>query len=267
MNIIVCVKQVIDPEAPLSSFKIDPESKRAIPPAGTPPVLSPYDENAMEAALQIKDTDPSVKITVLTMGAKVAMAVVKKALAVGGHELVVVQEDGFDNLDSVATVTVLAAAINKIGQFDLIVCGRQASDTDAGQVGSGLAEVLGLPVVTLVRKIEKLNGKVRGERVLDDGYEVVEVPTPAVVTVSNEVGDLRLAPLKDIMAAAKKPVTNWKAADLGLDGGQVVSSAGKVKVVNLFIPVRETKCELIVSDSPEDAGAKLALRLREAKVL
>ena len=153
IEIIICMKQVIDPEAPVSTFKIDPEAKRAIPPSGTPPVLNPYDENALEAALRIKDTN-GARITVISMGRKLSQPVVKKSLAVGADELILLEDDVFEDLDSYSAAYILASVIKKIGRYDLIICGRQASDTDAGQVGSGVAEILGIPSITVAQKVE-----------------------------------------------------------------------------------------------------------------
>ena len=141
VRIIVCMKQVLDPEAPSSAFQIDPEAKRVIPPKGVPPVLNPFDENALEAALRIKDTQ-GAEITVISMGRNLAKPVVRKSLAVGVEQLILLEDDAFEELDSSSTAHVLALAIKKIGEYDLILCGREAADTDAGQVGSGIAEIL-----------------------------------------------------------------------------------------------------------------------------
>ena len=140
LNIIVCIKQVIDPEAPPSSFKIEPEAKRVTATQGTPPVLNPFDENALEAALKIKDKQPA-RITVLSMGQKLSVALLRTSLAVGADELVLLQDDIFDSFDAYFAAYVLAKAIKKMGSYDLILCGRQAADSDAGQVGVGLAEM------------------------------------------------------------------------------------------------------------------------------
>jgi len=156
---------MFDPEAPISTFRIDPEAKRAIPAPGVPPVLNPYDENCLEAALRIKEIHPS-KITVISMGKDLPKAVVKKSLAAGADELVLLEDDILENLDGYATAYALAAAIKKIEEYDLILAGRQAADTNAGQVGSGIAEILGIPSVTMAQKVELVDGKVRVERVV-----------------------------------------------------------------------------------------------------
>jgi electron transfer flavoprotein beta subunit len=158
-------------------------------------------------------------------------------------------------------------AIKKIGKFDIIFCGRQAADWDSGQVGSGIAEILGLPSVTLAKKVEVTDGKAKVERVVADGFEVVEVTLPALITVSNELGVARYPTIKGIMAAKRKEPIVWKPADIGLAPAQIGAAGRKTKLMKLFQPVREGKCEIISADTPEEAAVKLALKLREAKVL
>lgn len=266
MNMIVCVKQVIDPEAPPSSFKVDEAAKKVVPPPGVPPVVSPFDENAVEAALRIKDAQGG-KITVLSMGANLLREVVKKPLSMGADELVLLEDEAFTGGDSWSNAQALATAIKKIGEYDLIFCGRQAADWDDGQVGAGIAEMLGLPSVTLARKIEVADGKARVERVTVDGYEVIEVPLPALVTVSNELGEARYPTIKGIMAAKKIEPLVWKPADIGLEPAQVGAAGRRTNLEKLYQPVHEGKCELIEGESPEEAGVNLALKLREAKLL
>ena len=151
MNIIVCVKQVLDPEMPASAFKVDPGTKRVVESQGTPPVLNGFDENAVEAALRIKDA-VGANVTALSMGRSFVMDVVKKPLSMGADDLVLLEDDAFHDLDSYATATVLSAAIRKIGDFDLILAGRQASDWDNAQVPLGVAEMLDLPCLTVAQK-------------------------------------------------------------------------------------------------------------------
>ncbi|MFC2002997.1 electron transfer flavoprotein subunit beta/FixA family protein [Chloroflexota bacterium] len=263
INIVVCVKQVLDPEAPVSSFKIDPEAKRAIGGNGIPPVLNPFDENALEAALQIKDNQEA-KITVISMGQRLARPVLRKCLAVGADELILLEDDAFDGFDSYFTASILATAIKKIEKYDLILCGREAADSDAGQVGQGIAEILGIPSITVARKVEVSDGKVRVERVVSDDYEVIEAPMPTLVTTSNEIGELRSANVKALMEAQKKEVTVWNTANLGLNP----SLLGKrTSMLKLFIPVREVNCQLIEGESPEQTAGNLALKLRETNLI
>jgi len=266
MNMIVCCKQVLDPEAAPSTFKLDAANNRMVQPPEVKPVVNPYDEQAVEAALRIKDTDKAAhKVSVISLGNNLIRDVVKKPLSMGADELILLEDPAFEGGDSFAVATALAAAIKKVGQFDLIFCGRQESEWDDGQVGSGIAEILGIPSVTVAKKVEVVGGKVKVERVVADGFQVLEASMPALITVSNELGEARYATLKGIMAASKKQPIVWKPADIGLD--KVGAAARKSKIVKLFQPVKESKCEMVSADSPAEAGAMLAQKLRENKVI
>ncbi len=257
LNIIVCAKVVMDPEAPASTFRIDAEARRVLPGQGVPPVMNPYDENCLEAALRIKEMHPG-KITVVSAGKSVPRAIVKKSLALGADDLVILEDDAFEDIDAYTTAYLLAAAIRKLGEYDLILTGRMASDTNAGQVGPGIAELLQIPGVTVARKIEVNDSSVRVERALADGYEVVEVPLPCLITVSHELGELRPATVKGLMAAQKQPFTTWKAGDLSIE----TASIRQKKPLKLYIPERVVECEMVAGQTPEEAGANLALKLQ-----
>lgn len=265
MNIIVCVKQVIDPEAPPSSFKIDAASNKAEM-QGAPPVIDPYSEYALEAALKIKDKS-ECKITVICLGNKLLREVVKKPLAMGGDELILLEDDVYDNGDSWSTAYALSKAIEKVGTYDLIMCGREASDTNSGQTGSGIAEMLGIPCVTLVRKVEITDGTAKIEKVNADGYEVVDATLPLLLTVSNEVGEPRYPTIKGIMTAKKIEPVVWKPADIGVGHSEVGAAGKRVAVQSLSQPVHEGKCEFAEGENAEELAANLATKLREAKII
>jgi len=261
MNIVVCMKQVPDPEGPPSAFEVDEEGKKVIP-RGIPPVLSPFDENALEAALRLK-ANRGAKVTVLSMGKNVSKAVLSKAVAAGADEMIFLQDKSFADLDSYATASGLAAAVRKIGAFDLILCGRQASDSDAGQVHYGIAELLGIPCITPAQEIEPANGKIRIQRLVPDGYEVLEVELPVVVGVSNECYEFRYVSFRALSKAQQKLITTWSAEDVGID----VSGMKKLTLTRLFARVSETRNEVISGVTPAEVGVNLALKLREAKVI
>jgi len=261
INIIVCMKQVIDPEAPPSTFKIDPATGKAEM-HGAPPVIDPYGEYAVEASLKVKDAVGG-KLTAISLGKGLLREVVKKPLAMGADELILLEDDAFAGLDSWTTATALAAAIKKKGGYDLILCGREASDTNSGQTGPGIAEILGLPCVTLARKIDVKDRTARVERVTSVGYDVIEVPLPAVITVSNEIGEPRYPTIKGIMAAKKIEPLVWKPADIGI----TPSAGARSRTKKLFQPVYEGKCEFVENDNIEEAAIALAVKIREAKIL
>jgi electron transfer flavoprotein beta subunit len=258
----VCVKVVLDPEAPASMFKVDTEAKKVILPKGTPPVLNPFDENALEAALKMKDSQ-GASITVISMGRNIPKPVIKMSLATGADNLILLEDETFTDLDSYSTSDIIAMAIRKIGVYNLILCGREAADTDDGQVGLGIAEILGIPSVSLASKIEVNDNRLKVDRATPSGFETIEVSLPTLITISNEVGNLRPANLPGIMAAQKKPVTIWDAKELGINQPQMK----RIKLYGIFQPIRENKCEMVTADTPEDSAAKLATRLREAKLL
>lgn len=266
MNIIVCIKQVYDPEAPPASFNIDAMTGKIILSANIPQVIDPYSEYALEAALKLKDAH-GCKVTAISLGTNLVREVIKKPLSMGVEELILLEDEVFANGDSYLTAYVLAMAIQKIDNYRLILCGRQSADRDAGQVGSGIAEILHLPSITLARKIDFSNNKIVVERVIDDGYETIETALPALVTVSNEIGEPRYPTIRGIMAAKQKEPTIWKPTNIHMDLYQLGAACRRSHLVKLSQPVRESECEFIEGDSLEHAAINLAKILRQEKLL
>ena len=264
LKIVVCAKQVVDPETPASAFRIDQDSKRVVPAAGIPPVVNGFDENAVEAALQLKES-VGANVIVVSVGSGFVMDVMKKPLSMGADELVLVDDPLVTDLDAFGTAVALAEAIRKVGDFDLVLCGRQASDWDNAMVPLGVAELLGLPCVTLAQKIEARDAEgITVHRALTDGYEVVDARLPALVTVSNELGEPRYPTLRGIMTAGRKSPTVWSASDLGLYESALTP---KLTLDDLFIPTSDRQCELIEGEDDDDAGRNLALKLRDARLI
>ena len=266
MKMIVCVKQVLDSEAPPTKFKIDPNAYNVLMPSDAAPVLSPFDEQAVEAALRIKDANGGT-ISVISLGANLQRDVVKKPLSMGADELILLEDPAYVDGDSWSTGYALAAAIKKLGQFDLIFCGRQAADSDSGQVGAAIAEILGLTQVTVARKVEVMDGKVRVERVTADGYETIEAALPALITVSNELGEPRYATIKGIIEAKRKEPIVWKPGDIGLDTFKIGAAGSRTRMVKVYQPVHVSKCEMVAGANEEDAGKNLAKKMAEARLL
>jgi len=266
MNIIVCVKEVADPEAPSDSFRLDPDKNILVSSPKVLKVLNPFDEQAIEAALRIKDK-LGAKIIVLSLGKKLDRVVVKKGLFMGADELILLEDEAFADGDSWSTAYALSAAIRKIGNYDLVLCGRQAADWNAGQIGSGIAELLNLPSITLARKIDILDGRAKVERVTTNGYEVVDVILPALITVSNELGQARYPAIQNIRKADKIQPMIWKPADLGVEPSQIGSKGRRLKLLRLFQPVNEGQCKIIKGETPQEAAENLALTLRKEKIV
>jgi electron transfer flavoprotein beta subunit len=261
LQIVVCAKQIPDPEGPADAFQVDPEGKKVIP-VGIPPVINPFDENALEAALQIKKESDS-KITVLSMGDKLAQPVLRKALAAGADDLMLLIDDCFRSLDSYSNAYVLSEAIRKTGPYDIILTGRQAGDWDFGVTGLFIAEILQIPVVNLARKVEVKGDCVFVEKLSEDGYEVVKAKMPVLVTVSSEVGDLRYVSVQALRAVSKKPVKILNAANLELD----LKKLSYRTIFNLYTFHVERQCRFIEGESAEEKAESLALTLRQDRVI
>lgn len=261
-HIVCCVKQVPDPEAPASQFKVDEAAKKVLEVPGIQPVPSQFDTIGVEAALRIKDNVADTTITILTLGPDAYRDTVKHCLAMGADEGVHINDPALNGADHWATAEILVAAIKKLEPADLVICGRQAVDWDMGVVGSTLAEILGVPVVTLAKDVKMEGGKVTVERMLMDGVETMEAPVPCVITVSNELGEPRYPQLRQIMAAARKDVKVMTASDLGIDAAK-----NRVNLEALFVPEVDVETEFIEGETLAEAGEKLALRLREAKLI
>jgi len=266
MNIIVCVKEVPDPEAPVDEFRLDPDKNILVSSPKVLKVPNPFDEQAVEAALRIKDRS-GAKVTILSLGRGLDRVVVKKPLLMGADDLVLLEDEAFADGDSWSTAYGLAAAIKKIGVYDLVLCGRQAADWNAGQTGLGIAELLNLPSVTVARKIEIMDGKAKVERVTTNGYEVIEVILPALITVSNELGQARYPAVQNIRKADKIQPVTWKPVDIGLEPFSVGSQGRRLKLLKLFQPVFEGTCEMIEGETLQEAAESLSLRLRKEKIL
>lgn len=267
MHIVVCVKQVPDWDIPPSSFKIDEALNQVVPPPGVAAVPSQFDTIGVEAAMRLKDEAPDTKVTIMSMGAETARDVIKHSLAMGADEGVLLTDALFENLDWYQVSLVLSTAIKKLEDVNLVVCGRQAVDWDMGVAGSGIAEMLDWPALTIGKQVKVNDGTLSVERVLMDGFETVEAPLPAVVTVSNELGEPRYPKLQQIMQAAKKQVVIWAAADLGLDDSQLGADARKLTLEKLYVPVSNVECEFMEGDTPEEMAQNLVKKLAEAKLI
>lgn len=265
MRIAVCAKHVPDPDIPPSQFKLDSTGRAVEPPRNVSPVVNGFDLNAIEAAVRIKESlGTETEITIISVGQNFALDVMKKALATGSDALVLVDDPAAQDLDAAATAKILATAVEKNGPFDLVLCGRQASDWDQAHVPLFLAEILNLPSVSVARRIEIDGGKAKIERVLSNGYQEIETTLPALITVSNELGEPRYPALKGIMAATRKQPVIQSLADLGVTADQI---APRIELEGLEIPQRLGNAEFIDGEDDAEKGRNLAMRLREEKLV
>ena len=265
MKIVVCLKQILDPEIPSSSFEIDDASKQAR--IGKHAlVINPFDENALEMALQLKDKKDDVHITALTYGDKRAEEALRKAFGVLADESVhILKEDDIPE-QSYPTATILARGIEKIGPVDLIMCGRQAGDWDAGTVPSLIAAELGIPSLCFIFQMKMANGDLIFKREVEGGIEVFGFSKPMLVTVTNdEANVLRIAKVKDVMKAHRKPVRTLTLQEIDPENSHV--SMPRDNLNKLYIPSTDNVCEIIDGDEPVEKVANLLKKLRDRKVL
>ncbi|MEM2425042.1 MAG: electron transfer flavoprotein subunit beta/FixA family protein [candidate division WOR-3 bacterium] len=255
LKIIVCAKQVPDPEAPTSELEVDNIQMKVIT-RGLPPVINPLDEAALEAALQLTEIHGG-KITVLSVGDELSAPVLRKTLAAGANELVLVQDECFKDLNEYSIAFVLSKAIQKIGEYDLILTGREGADWHSGQVGLILAELLGIPAVSLAKRIEVSDGEVTITRIASNGLEVVKTALPALITVTSEFGELRYVSLGALKSARTKPIIFWSAKDINVDP----TILKKRKIISLFKPMRDRKCTIIRGETPEEISKNLVNEL------
>ncbi len=252
MNIIVCVKQVPG----TNEVKMNKETNTIIR-EGVEAIINPFDSYALEEGLRIKEKTDG-KVTVLSMGIPAVAELLKETIALGADDTVLLSDRAFAGADTLATAYALSMGIKKIGGYDIIICGKQATDGDTAQVGPSLAEKLGVPHTTYVRKIEELReGYIRCQRMTDDGYEVIEMSLPAVITVVKEINEPRLPSIKGMMRAKKTTVNVWSAKDIGADIELCGLKGSPTQVVSTFVPVHDVQSEMI-EGQPEEQAKRLA---------
>lgn len=264
MRIIVCVKQVPD----TNEVRIDPVKGTLIR-EGVPSIINPDDKNALEEALKIKETHDGVEVIVLSMGPPQAKEAMREAIAMGADEAILLSDRAFGGADTWATSSTLAAAIRKIGDYDIIFCGRQAIDGDTAQVGPQIAEHLGLPQITYVEKLE-INGKnVTAHRALEDGYYVVKSEMPVLLTAIKELNEPRYSSIKGIYKAYRNEelIKVWTVDDIDVDREQIGLKGSPTQVKKSFTPEsRKTGGEMLTGNANEIAR-QFVVRLKERQII
>jgi electron transfer flavoprotein beta subunit len=250
MHIIVCIKQV--PET--TDVRINPETNTLIR-DGVKSIINPFDMYAIEESVRLKERFNG-KVTVVTMGPPQAEAALREAISLGADEGILISDRAFAGGDTWATSNTLSHAIAKIkkelGNFDLILCGKQASDGDTAQVGPGISAFLDIPQVTYVKKIEEIkDNKIRLERMSEEGFDIIETPVPCLLTVVKEINEPRIPSLKGMMRAKSAKIIVWTAKDIGVEAKDVGLNGSRTTVVKIFTPPHRTGGEKITGETPE----------------
>ncbi len=264
LRIVVCVKAVPDPKE-ADRIKIDPVTRTLVR-VDVPLVLNPLDKNAMEAAIQLKElTD--VHISVLSMGPPPAANVVKECLALGADQGVLLSDRAFAGADAYATAYTLARGVEKIGSYDLILCGRASSDGSTEWVGPELATLLDIPIVTMVKEIIEYGDewwKVKAG--LENGYRLVRVKLPAVLTVTRELNTPRMLSFSGILKARRKQITQWRLDDLEMQEEEV-GLKGSPTIVSEMIALESRREVEMIGGTREEKAEQLAQKLADAGFL
>jgi len=267
LNIIVCIKQVPDPEH-FDQITIDPKTG-LIHRIGIPSITNPLDRHAIEEALRIKEAFGGI-VTVLTMGPSQARKSIEEALAMGADRGAILCDQVFAGADTLLTAYVLSNGIRAIGNFDLILCGSETTDGGTGQVPPQLAEFLDIPHVTHARKIVLIDTKrVIAERTVENGYLKIELKLPALIAVLKSINQYRLPTVMGIMEATKKEIIEFGGSicqSSGMEKEYIGSLESPTKVIEIFEPLQRRSVEMI-GGLPKEATRKLIKRLRDLEVL
>jgi len=261
LNIIVCIKQV----PATTEIKIDPATNTLVR-EGTESIVNPFDVYALEEAIRIKE-EFGGKVTAITMGPPHAAEALKEAIAVGADDVILLSDRAFAGADTLATSHTLSKGIEKLGDFDLIICGKQTMDGDTAQVGPEIAEKLGVPIVTYVSQIKKIeDGHIQLQRMVEDGYEVVETEKPLVITVVKEINEPRVPSLRGMMRAKKAEIPVWTAKDINAEEEKIGLLGSPTQVVTIFVPEVSRKGERFEGEA-DKIVEQLIGKLKEDKVL
>jgi len=262
MNIIVLIKQVVA----ATSAKINPETGTLIR-EGVENILNPFDEYAIEEGLRLREKLGG-KVTVVTMGPPQAVEAIRKAIGMGVDEGILVSDAKFAGSDTWATAYTLSQVIKKIGDYRIIITGKQAVDGDTAQVGPEVASCLDIPMVAWVRKIEEVSdAKIRVERLMEDGYDVLESSLPVLLSVVKEINEPRLESLKGKMRAKKYEPLKWTSADFSdFDFSQVGLKGSPTRVKKTFTPQRQYKAAMLSGNAAQMAE-ELCGKIKELNII
>jgi len=257
MNMVVCIKQVPG----TTEIKIDPETNTLVR-EGVQSIINPFDCYALEEAVRLRERCGG-KVIAISMGPPQAEEALRETISLGADEAILLSDRALAGSDTWATSYVLSRAMAKIADYDVIICGRQTLDGDTGQVGPGLSEMLGIPFVAYVSKVEEIrDGYIRVQRMVEEGYETIEMALPAVITVVKEINVPRLPSLRGSMKAKTAQIPVWSAEDIGVPGDKAGLAGSPTRVVKIFFPQRTHKSEMLQGSLDEQLD-QLVQKLEE----
>ncbi len=254
MNIVVCIKQVPG----TTDIKIDPQTNTLVR-EGVQSIINPFDTYALEEGVRLRERFGGRVITI-SMGPPQADAALREAISLGADEAILLSDRAFAGSDTWATSYVLSKAIARIADYDVVLCGRQTLDGDTGQVGPGLSEMLGIPFVSYVSKVEEVGeGRIQVQRMVEEGYETIEMDLPAVITVVKEINVPRVPSLRGTMKSKTAEIPVWSAADIGAEDEKAGLAGSPTRVVRVFFPQRERRSEMLEGSTEEQVDKLVGL--------
>jgi electron transfer flavoprotein beta subunit len=261
MHFIVCIKQVPN----TTNVQIDPKTG-TLKREGVEAIINPFDEYAIEEAVRLKERTGG-KCTVITMGPPQAETALREAVSRGIDNAVLVSDRGFAGSDTWATAYTLSQAIQALGEYDLILCGKQATDGDTAQVGPGIADMLDIPHVAYVKKIEEIDSNhIKVERMMEDGFDIIEMPVPSLITVVKEINTPRLPSLKGMMMSKKIQITKMGAEQIKADPKNIGLTGSPTQVMKIFTPAAR-QGGIKLEGSQQEIAETLVEKLRETKII
>ncbi|MFC1965307.1 electron transfer flavoprotein subunit beta/FixA family protein [Chloroflexota bacterium] len=261
MNIVICLKQVPG----TTEVKVDPQTNTLIR-QGVENIINPFDTYALEEGVRLKEWYRG-EVTAISMGPPQAEAAMREAISLGADGAVLLSDSAFAGADTWVTAYTLARAIDRLGQYDIVICGRQTVDGDTGQVGPELAEMLDVPFIAYVSQIEEIaDGYMRVQRMVEEGHEVVEAPLPAVITVIKEINVPRLPSLRGIARSKSSSIPVWTARELGVNKDTVGLSGSFTRVTRVFFPQRTCQGEIFQGELESQVDCLLG-KLKDARII
>jgi len=261
MHFIVCIKQVPN----TTNVQID-QKTGTLKREGVESIINPFDEYALEEAIRLKERFGG-KTTVVTMGPPQAETALREAIGRGIDSAVLISDRAFAGADTWATAYTLSSAIKALGDYDLIICGKQATDGDTAQVGPGIAEMLDIPHVAYVKKIEDMNQEtIKVERMMEDGYDLIEMPLPSLISVVKEINTPRLPSLRGMMNAKKAQILRWTAKEINAEPNNIGLTGSPTQVMKIFSPPHR-QGGVKLEGSPEEIAEQLIAKLKTTQLL
>lgn len=261
MKIVVCIKQV--PET--TEVKINPDTNTLVR-EGVESIINPFDMYAIEEGLRIKEK-LSGEVIALTMGPPQAETALKEAISLGCDDVILLTDRNFAGADTLATAYTLSRGIKSIGDVGLIICGKQAIDGDTAQVGPGIAQMLDIPCITYIGRVDEIDeNHIKAHRMMEGGYNIVEASMPCLITVVKEINEPRLPSLRGKMKAMKTEITKWNAADIACEVDRIGQMGSPTYVEKIFAPPKREK-GMVFKGEPHDTVNKLVGELKDKGVL